>query len=151
MLAICARRVNNDWMEYFARVASSVLFVTELERSVSFYRDLFGCEVTLRSEGEAALLLAPGGFQLYIIERGRHAEHHPGGLGHHLLMWTAESPEGLRFFEQSLKAAGRYTGTHSAGQVTFVEGRDPDGIRVVVAHPDPAHGGRSVFDSHLYT
>ena len=138
-------------MEYFARVASSVLFVTELERSVSFYRDLFGCEVTLRSEGEAALLLAPGGFQLYIIERGRHAEHHPGGLGHHLLMWAAESPEGLRFFEQSLKAAGRYTGTHSVGQVTFVEGRDPDGIRVVVAHPDPAHGGRSVFDSHLYT
>ena len=151
MLAFCVRRVNNDWMEYFARVASSVLFVTELERSVSFYRDLFGCEVTLRSEGEAALLLAPGGFQLYLIERGRHAEHHPGGLGHHLLMWAADSPEGLRFFEQSLKAAGRYTGTHSAGQVTFVEGRDPDGIRVVVAHPDPAHGGRSVFDSHLYT
>lgn len=150
MLAFCGRRVNNDCMEYLARVASSVLFVTELERSVSFYRDMFGCEVSLRSEGEAALLLAPGGFQLYIIERGRHAEHHPAGLGHHLLMWAVDSPEGLRFFEQALKVAGRYTGTHSAGEVTFVEGRDPDGIRVVVAHPDPARGGRSIFDSHLY-
>lgn len=138
-------------MEYLAKVASSVLFVTELERSVSFYRDLFGGEVSLRAEGEAALLLTPGGFQLYIIERGRHAQHHPGGLGHHLLMWTTDSPEGLKFFEQALKDSGSYTGTHSADQVTFVEGRDPDGIRVVVVHPDPAHGALSVFDSHLYT
>jgi catechol 2,3-dioxygenase-like lactoylglutathione lyase family enzyme len=151
VLALSGRQVNNDWMEYLAKVASSVLFVTELDRSVNFYRDLFGCEVSLRSEGEAALLLAPGGFQLYIIERGRHAEHHPGGLGHHLLMWATDSREGLSFFEQALKDAGRYTGTHSAGEVTFVEGRDPDGIRVVVAHPDPAHRPRSVFDSHLYT
>ncbi|MEO8283433.1 MAG: VOC family protein [Pseudarthrobacter sp.] len=137
-------------MGYSAKVASSVLFVSELDRSVNFYRDLFGCEVTLRS-GDAALLLTPAGFQLYIIERGKRAERYPGGLGHHLLMWAADSAQGLEFFEQALKDAGRYTDTHTAGEVTFVEGRDPDGLRVVIAHPDPAKRPRSVFDSHLYS
>ena len=136
-------------MGYSAKVASSVLFVSELDRSVNFYRDLFGCEVTLRS-GEAALLLTPAGFQLYIIERGKHAELHPGGLGHHLLMWATDSAQGLEYFEQALKDAGSYTDTHTAGEVTFVEGRDPDGLRVVIAHPDPAQRPRSIFDSRLY-
>ncbi len=136
-------------MGYSAKVASSVLFVSELDRSVNFYRDLFGCEVTLRS-GDAALLLTPAGFQLYIIERGKHAERHPGGLGHHLLMWAADSAQGLEYFEQALKDAGSYTDTHTAGEVTFVEGRDPDGLRVVIAHPDPAQRPRSIFDGHLY-
>lgn len=138
-------------MGYLAKVASSVQFVAELDRSVNFYRDLFGCEVSLRSEGDAALLLAPGGFQLYLIERGQRAERHPGGLGHHLLMWATETAQGLKYFEQTLKEMGRYTETHTAGGVTFVEGRDPDGIRVIVAHPDPSERPRSVFDSHLYS
>jgi catechol 2,3-dioxygenase-like lactoylglutathione lyase family enzyme len=136
-------------MEYSAKVASSVLFVAELDRSVTFYRDLFGCQVTLRSP-EAAILLTPGGFQLYIIERGKRAEHHTGGLGVHLLMWSTDSVKGLEYFEQALKDTGSYTDTHTAGEVTFVEGRDPDGLRIVIAHPDPAQRPRSVFDTHLY-
>jgi catechol 2,3-dioxygenase-like lactoylglutathione lyase family enzyme len=136
-------------MEYSAKVASSVLFVSELDRSVTFYRDLFGCQVTLRSH-DAALLLTPGGFQLYIIERGKRASHHTGGLGVHLLMWSTDTAKGLEYFEQALKDAGSYTDTHSAGEVMFVEGRDPDGLRIVIAHPDPAERPRSVFDSHLY-
>jgi hypothetical protein len=41
-----------------------VIFVSELGRSVDFYRDLFACEVAIH-EPDAALLLAPGGFQIY--------------------------------------------------------------------------------------
>jgi catechol 2,3-dioxygenase-like lactoylglutathione lyase family enzyme len=136
-------------MGYSAKVASSVLYVSELERSVTFYRDLFECEVTLRS-AEAALLLSGGGFQLYIIERGKHAQRYPNGLGHHLLMWATDTPEGLEFLKQALQATGSYVETHVAGGVTFLEGRDPDGRRVVVAHPDPAQQPRSIFDSHLF-
>ncbi|MDQ1058322.1 hypothetical protein QFZ23_002223 [Arthrobacter globiformis] len=149
-LAISRGQVNNDWMGYSARVASSVQFVAELDRSVNFYRDLFRCEETIRS-GEAALLLAPGGFQLYLIERGKREERHSGGLGHHLLMWATDTAEGLKYFEQTLKEMGRYTETRTAGGITVVEGRDPDGIPVMVAHPDPSEKPRSVFDSHLYT
>jgi catechol 2,3-dioxygenase-like lactoylglutathione lyase family enzyme len=138
-------------MGYSARVASSVLFVAELDRSVTFYRDLFGCEVSLLSERDAALLLAPGGFQLYLIERGHRAERHTGGLGFHVLMWATDSVEGLEYFHQALKDTGRNTDPHTAGGVTFVEGLDPDGIRVIVAHPDPSERPRSVFASRLYT
>ena len=59
---------------------------------MTFYRDLFGCVETLRS-GEAALLLAPGGFLLYLIERGKRAEHHSGGLGHHQLIWATDTAQ----------------------------------------------------------
>jgi catechol-2,3-dioxygenase len=136
-------------MGHSAKVASSVLYVSELNRSVSFYRDLFECEVTLRST-EAALLLTGEGFQLYIIERGKHAERHPNGLGHHLLMWATDTPEGLESLKDTLQATGSYIDTHTSGGITFVEGRDPDGLRVVIAHPDPAQKPRSIFDSHLY-
>jgi catechol 2,3-dioxygenase-like lactoylglutathione lyase family enzyme len=136
-------------MGYSAKVASSVLYVSELERSVSFYRDLFECAVTLRS-AEAALLLSADGFQLYIIERGKYAQRHPNGLGHHLLMWATDTPEGLESLKQALQATGSYVETHVSGGVTFLEGRDPDGLRVVIAHPDPAQQPRSIFDSHLF-
>jgi hypothetical protein len=96
-------------MGYSTRVASSVLFVAELDRSVNFYWDLFGCVETPRS-GEAALLLAPGGFQLYLIERGKRAEHHSGGLGRHLLMWATDTAQGLKYFEQTLKGDGALHG-----------------------------------------
>ena len=125
-------------------------FVAELDRSVNFYRDLVSCEETIRS-GEAALLLAPGGFQLYLIERGEREEHYSAGLGHHLLMWATDTAEGLKYFEETLKEMGRYTETRTSGGITVVEGRDPDGIRVIVAHPDPSEKSRTVLDSHLYT
>jgi hypothetical protein len=133
-------------MGYSTRVASSVLFVAELDRSVNFYWDLFGCVETPRS-GEAALLLAPGGFQLYLIERGKRAEHHSGGLGRHLLMWATDTAQGLKYFEQTLKEMGRYTETHTAGGVTSAEGRDPDGLRVIVAHSDPSEKPLLVFET----
>lgn len=94
-------------MGYPAKPASSVLYVSELDRSVTFYRDLFECEVALRS-AEAALLLTSDGFQLYIIERGKHAQRHPNGLGYHLLMWATESHQGLERLQQTLQEMGSY-------------------------------------------
>jgi catechol 2,3-dioxygenase-like lactoylglutathione lyase family enzyme len=132
-----------------AKVASSVMYVSELERSVTFYRDLFKCAVTLRS-AEAALLLTAEGFQLYSIQRGKHAERYPNGLGHHLLMWATDSAEGLDSLKHALQDTGNYVDTHTSGGVTFLEGRDPDGLRVLIAHPDPAQHPRSIFDSHMF-
>jgi catechol 2,3-dioxygenase-like lactoylglutathione lyase family enzyme len=37
--------------------------VSDLDRSVRFYRDVFCCQVALR-EPDAALLLTPDGFQI---------------------------------------------------------------------------------------
>lgn len=136
-------------MGYVAKVASSVIFVTELDRSVRFYSDVFGCETAL-NEVDGALLLAPGGFQIYLIAKGHHTSHPSGGIGDQHLMWATDTAEALTHFEDALKSLGRYVDTHTGGEVTFVEGRDPDGIRVVIAHPNPQQRPRSVLDSRLY-
>lgn len=137
-------------MAYVATVSSSIVFVSELERSVAFYHDVFGCEVSVRSES-AVLLLAPEGFQLYLFAKGSGTEHPFGGIGVHHLLWATDSAEGLEHFEQLLKDHGRYSDTHTTGGVRFVEGLDPDGIRVVIAHPSPKQQPRSVLDSRFYS
>ena len=137
-------------MEHVARIASSVMFVTELDRSEAFYCDVFGCEVAIRNP-DAALLLAPGGFQLYLIERGSRAQHPLEGIGLQYLMWSTESAEALEHIEKVLKDHGVHTSTRTSGGVTFVGGRDPDGIRVVIAHPSPEELPRTVVGSHFYT
>ena len=137
-------------MEFTATVASSVIFVAELERSVTFYQEVFACTVSVR-QGNGALLLAPGGFQIYLVAIGNRKGHPTGGIGEHHLLWSTDSAAALNHFEQLLKDRGCYTYTHTGGQVTFVEGRDPDGIRVVIAHPSPQQQPRSVLDGRLYT
>ncbi len=136
-------------MEYVAKVASSVIFVNELDRSVAFYSEVFDCEAALR-EGDGALLLAPDGFQIYLIAKGGREPHPLDGIGDQHLMWATDSAEALKHFEDLLKTLGRYTYTHTAGDVTFVEGRDPDDIRVVIAYPSPEQRPRSVLDARLY-
>ena len=132
-----------------AKAASSVIFVAELERSVSFYQKLFNCTVAVR-QGNGALLLTPDGFQIYLVAKGSNQGHPTGGIGEHHLMWSTDSPAALAHFEQVLKDLGGYTYTHTDGEVVFVEGRDPDGIRVVIAHPSPEQQPRSVLDGRLY-
>jgi CBS domain-containing protein len=52
------------------RLASAVMFVRELERSVSFYRELLALDVAVR-DSTAALLVGPDGFELYLRSMGR--------------------------------------------------------------------------------
>jgi catechol-2,3-dioxygenase len=136
-------------MEYTAEVSSAVVFVEDLERSVDFYSLVFGCTAALH-EASAALLLTPAGFQLYLIAKGDREQHPTGGIGDRHLLWATDSQEALTHFEELLKQLGSYTDTHTSGEVTFVEGRDPDGLRVVIAHPSPQERPRSVVDGRLY-
>ena len=132
-----------------SRVASSVIFVSDLSRSVSFYRDVFGCELAVQ-ESAAALLLAPGGFQLYLVEIGADTQHPSGGVGVQYLMWATDSEDDLRRFEAALRRRSCFVDTHVREGVSFAEGHDPDGIRVVIAHPDPEHLPRRFLDARLY-
>ena len=83
-------------------MTSSVLLVSRLDRSIEFYRQVFSCTVTIREHG-AALLLAPDGFQIYLIARGTRAEHPSGGIGSSTSSgpWTA-TPQ-LRDIAQALQ------------------------------------------------
>ncbi len=135
--------------EFTAQVASSVIFVSHLDRSVEFYRDVFACEMTIH-ENDAALLVAPGGFQLYLMARGDREQHPTGGIGHGFLMWAVDTAEVLEHFAKALRDCGHYVDTHTSDGVQFVEGFDPDHIRVVIAHPSPQQRPRSVLDARFY-
>jgi catechol-2,3-dioxygenase len=136
-------------MGYTTTVTSSVLFVTELERSVDFYTRMLGCRVTV-SEQDAVVMLAPGGFQIYVIARGRHASHAPGGIGNQGMMWATDTAEELADFAQTLKDNDCYRDTHVVDGITFVEGHDPDNLRIIVAHPSPAQAPRSVIGARFF-
>jgi catechol 2,3-dioxygenase-like lactoylglutathione lyase family enzyme len=131
-------------------VTSSVLFVSQLDRSIEFYRDVFSCAVSVREPG-AALLLAPDGFQIYLIARGTRAEHPSGGIGHQYLIWAVGSDAELRDVAAALTDRHRHPDLTTSGGVSFVTAHDPDGIRIVVAHPSPQKLPRAVVAARLYT
>lgn len=132
-----------------ARVTSTVVFVSDLSRSVEFYRDVFSCEVRVEAY-EAALLLSPRGLQMYLIARGARAPHHSGGIGLQCLIWGVDKPDALNDLEQAMQARGGRTYRHTRAGITFLTGRDPDGIRIVVTHPSPEVLPRVVIDNCLY-
>jgi len=132
-----------------AVVTSSVIFVSDLERSLTFYTEVFGCSTALHSH-DVALMLAPGGFQIYLMAHGSMATHHSSGIGPHHLIWAVDTAADLNTVEQALKDHGRRTYTHTSGGVSFIASTDPDGIRVVVAHPSPATLPRSVISGRLF-
>lgn len=131
------------------RVTSSVIFVADLDRSVNFYREVLSCDVSIHDHG-AALLLAADGFQIYLIERGARAWHPSGAIGPRYLIWAVDSALALQEIEGVLRSRGSWTDTHTAGGVDFVTGHDPDGIRILIAHPSPQKLPRSVVDARLF-
>lgn len=116
--------------------SSMLMRVLELERSVAFYRDVFGCTVALRQE-DAALLLAPGGFQIYLYADPSSTVRPIGALGVREVMWSAPDADTLEHVGSRLRRYYAATYSHTEGGVSFVDGRDPDGNRVLVACPSP--------------
>ena len=131
-------------------VTSSVLSVSRLDRSIEFYRDVFSCTVSVREPG-AALLLAPDGFQIYLVARGTRAEHPSGGIGHQYLIWAVASDAELRDVAEALRDRDGHPDLSTSGGVSFVTAHDPDGVRIVVAHPSPEKLPRAVIAARLYT
>jgi len=123
--------------ETAAWVASAVVHVSDVDRSVNFYCNVFSCSVALR-ESDAALLLAPGGFQIYLYAKAPSRRPHVSDTGVQYLMWATDSEAELRRITQRLKAYDAATYTHVENGITFVEACEPDHGRVIVAYPGPA-------------
>lgn len=136
-------------VEHVARVSSSVIFVRDLDRSIEFYRDVFAYRTTIL-DLDAALLLSPDGFQLYLIVRGRRTPHPLGGIGLQHLIWAVDSAQSLDRFEQVLKDRGIRYSIRTSGDVKFLTARDPDGIRIMIAYPPPQAHPRSVISAQMY-
>lgn len=138
-------------MAHGARLASAVMFVRDLDRSVSFYSELLTLSTADRSP-TAALLVSEGGSHLILRAMGRSSVHPLGATGVQYVVWTMGSEEDLAQCERVLKEHSSYLGTHTAHGVTAVEGRDPDGIAVIVCYsgPDQLPPGELRLSSRIY-
>ena len=119
-----------------ARVGSVVMFVQNLDRSVNFYTDVLALEVADRSS-TAALLRSADGPSLILRAMGHQASHPLGSVGIQYVVWTAAGEEDLARVEGVLTSRDAHRETRSHNGVTLVEGRDPDGITVMICYPGP--------------
>lgn len=131
-----------------ATVASSLMTVADLDRSVNFYCNVFGCRVALR-EQDTALLLTSGGFQIYLHANGPARQRRVDATGVQYLMWATDSPAELERISQRLLAYDVATFSYTENGVAFVEGCDPDHGRIIVAYPSPHRLPRQVIVPRL--
>lgn len=127
-----------------ARVASAVIHVSDVDRSVKFYCDVFSCVVAHR-ESDAALLLTPGGFQIYLYAKAPSRRPNDSEVGVRYLMWATDSEADLQQITQRLQAHDAATYTHVENGLTFVEACEPDHRRVIVAYPGPSRLPRELI------
>jgi catechol 2,3-dioxygenase-like lactoylglutathione lyase family enzyme len=123
-------------MAHGARLDSVVMFVHDLDRSVSFYSDVLNLHVADRS-ATAALLIGANRSQLILRAMGRGAEHALGGVGVQYVIWTADDADDLARCEKVLKDRSAWRDSRTTEHVTAVEGRDPDEIVVMINYPGP--------------
>src|SRR5208282_4571008 len=119
-----------------SRLESAVMFVQSLDRSVDFYRQVLGLEVSDHSP-TASLLTSASGSQLILRAMGGGAVHSLGGVGVQYVIWTAADDEDLDRCERVLKKLSAYRETRTSGPAKAVEGRDPDDIVVLITYPGP--------------
>jgi catechol 2,3-dioxygenase-like lactoylglutathione lyase family enzyme len=131
------------------KLASAVMFVRDLSRSVSFYQELLGLDVAVRG-AEAALLVNPDGYQLYLRSMGNRASHPVGGVGIQYIIWTAENEDDLLRCEAVLKGESARVTRQSIDGFTTVEGRGPDNVPVVVTYPGPDQAPRHEILQRIY-
>jgi catechol 2,3-dioxygenase-like lactoylglutathione lyase family enzyme len=132
------------------KLASVVVFVRDLDPAVDFYQELLLMRLAVRTS-TAALLVGADDTQLYLRVMGAGGEHPLGAIGVQYVIWTADSPEDLQRCERLLKERAAHIASRETGDgVTVVEGRDPDGLPLVIAHPGPHGAARQEIMARIY-
>jgi catechol-2,3-dioxygenase len=117
------------------RLNHAVLYVTDLERSVRFYTDVFGMEVVAREpRANAAFLRSPRSgnhhdLGLFAVATQAKA---PGAAGLYHLAWQVDTIDELAEARAALLEAGALTGESNHGATKSLYGADPDGIEFEV-------------------
>ena len=111
------------------RLNHAVLFIADLEKSVAFYRDVFGFELVAR-EGRMAFLRAKGSenhHDLGLMEVGTRLPRPPqGSIGLYHLAWELPGIKELALAREELIKANAFTGESDHGATKSVYGIDPD-------------------------
>ncbi|MGF6882855.1 catechol 2,3-dioxygenase-like lactoylglutathione lyase family enzyme [Nocardia sp. GAS34] len=128
-----------------AGITCCLMRVSDLDRSVNFYCDVFECHIAIH-EPDAALLLTPGGFQIYLRTRQAGRARGINDVGVEEIIWSVDSEEELQRIEQRLSTRYPSTYSNTLNGVSFVDSIDPDGIRVLVTYPTPEQFPPAVID-----
>ena len=131
------------------RIGSVVIFVQQLDRSVRFYQDVLGLQVTDQSP-TAALLVSPEGSELILRAMGSAGAHALGAVGVQYVIWTAADREDLDRCERALKERSAYRDTRSSDGIVLVEGHDPDDSVVMIAYPGPEERQLQRLPTRIY-
>lgn len=133
------------------RLSTAVMFVHDLDASIAFYSDVLQMTVTVR-QVTAALLVNAVSSQLYLRQMGERTPHPLGAIGVQYVIWTASSTDDLDRCERAMKEAGRRPVTrHVVDGITFIEGKDPSGVPVVITHPGPDRTARRAIMQRVYS
>ena len=127
------------------RLASAVVFVSDLARSLGFYQPLLDYSVMV-SDVDAALLAGPDGSQLYLHQVGDRSTDRNNGAGVQLVAWTAGGPDDLDRCTQLLQQRGAYERRDTSEGITRLVGHDPDGLPVLITYPGPDLAPRQLLN-----
>jgi catechol 2,3-dioxygenase-like lactoylglutathione lyase family enzyme len=115
------------------KLSAAIVFVRDLARSRDFYEAVLGLQVEAFS-AEAVVLIANTGDRV-ILRALAKAPRPSGSIGVQYLVWAAPEADELSRFEAALKEGDAFVGSRVEQGVSVVEGRDPDGITLIVCHP----------------
>jgi catechol 2,3-dioxygenase-like lactoylglutathione lyase family enzyme len=132
------------------RLSTAVMFVHDLDASIAFYSDVLQMTVTVR-QVTAALLVNAVSSQLYLRQMGERTPHPLGAIGVQYVIWTASSAADLDRCEGAMNEHCRHVSRRAIDGVTFLEGEDPNGVTVVIAHPGPDQSARHAIMQRVYT
>lgn len=133
------------------RLASVVVFVRDLDVSVAFYEELLRMTLTARST-TAALLVGAGQVQLYLRAVGLSGEQPLGAVGVQYVIWSAASLTDLHRCDRVLRERSAHTSlSRGADGLAVLEGRDPDGLPLLLAYPGPQYAAREHIMPRIYS
>jgi catechol-2,3-dioxygenase len=126
------------------RLNHAVLYVSDVERSVAFYRDTLGFR-TVTSLPGAAFLQAPDStndHDLGLFEIGsaaRRSDAGRGAVGLYHLAWEVDTLAELERLAGVLAEAGALVGASDHGTTKSLYAKDPDGLEFEVVWIIPAN------------
>src|ERR1700722_3845515 len=124
---------TTDLPEHHLTVRSILVAVADLDRAVSFYRELGPFDETNRDEGVSVLGGVWPSSMALILRETKGTHHGPQALGVRSINFSVESRDELDRIESLLRSQNLFTTREELGEgfSEFVSGHDPDDLPLV--------------------